>query len=70
MLWQMIAYRTMFSLLLHPVGMRVWVCVGGDGGGGGGRGGKDPYRILTRKAPITTVADDLHKFIFIVFQRK
>ena len=25
---------------------------------------------LTLKAPITTVADDIHKYFFIVFQRK
>ena len=27
-------------------------------------------RILTLKAPITTAADDIHKYFFIVFQRK
>ena len=26
--------------------------------------------ILTLKAPITTAADDIHKYVFIVFQRK
>ena len=25
---------------------------------------------LTLKAPVTTVADDIHKYFFIVFQRK
>ena len=25
---------------------------------------------LTHKAPITTAADDIHKYFFIVFQRK
>ena len=29
------------------------------------------YNIaLTLKAPITTAADDIHKYLFIVFQRK
>ena len=26
--------------------------------------------LLTLKAPITTAADDIHKYFFIVFQRK
>ena len=26
--------------------------------------------VLTLKAPITTAADDIHKYFFIVFQRK
>ena len=32
-----------------------------------------PYLLtqgLTLKAPITTAADDIHKYIFIIFQRK
>ena len=28
------------------------------------------YNILTLKAPIMTAADDIHKYFFIVFQRK
>ena len=28
------------------------------------------YDPLTLKAPITTAADDIHKYFFIVFQRK
>ena len=28
------------------------------------------YDNLTLKAPITTAADDIHKYFFIVFQRK
>ena len=27
-------------------------------------------KVLTLKAPITTAADDIHKYFFIVFQRK
>ena len=27
-------------------------------------------RVLTLKAPITTAADDIYKYFFIVFQRK
>ena len=26
--------------------------------------------MLTLKAPVTTAADDIHKYFFIVFQRK
>ena len=26
--------------------------------------------VLTLKVPITTAADDIHKYFFIVFQRK
>ena len=29
-----------------------------------------PFVVLTLKAPITTAADDIHKYFFIVFQRK
>ena len=28
------------------------------------------YSYLTLKAPITTAADDIYKYFFIVFQRK
>ena len=51
----------------------------GSGGGGanGGAGGSfikmDVGRViaaLTLKAPITTAADDIHNYFFIVFQRK
>ena len=29
-----------------------------------------PYKILTFKAPITTAADNIHKYFFTVYQRK
>ena len=36
------------------------------------RGPALPLKVypLTLKAPITTAADDIHKYFFIVFQRK
>ena len=32
--------------------------------------GGDDFSPLTLKALITTAADDIHKYVFIVFQRK
>ena len=32
--------------------------------------GSNTVKDLTLKAPITTAADDIHKYFFIVFQRK
>ena len=52
---------------------------GGRGGGGVGWGhGEQGWGggliraggMLTLKAPITSAADDIHKYFFIVFQRK
>ena len=51
-----------------------------SGGGAGGRGAEEiktvqllllkvPFHV-TLKAPITTGADDIHKYFFIVLQRK
>ena len=38
----------------------------------GSKDDKVPYLLnsLTLKAPITTAADDIYKYFFIVFQRK
>ena len=33
-------------------------------------GSSDHRYILTLKTPVTTAADDIHKYFFIVFQRK